>query len=730
MRLTIKIKLAAAFGFVLLLLLITASVGLFKLSSTNDTVVHISDTVAERLQHALELQTRVVALTRTEKNLILADTPELTARFDGELLRLREELLAARAKLDALSSTEGRQRIAAFDSIWQQYIAVQDRVRALGSRDTQAEAKALQTREGMPLARQAVEALQQLAERLATGANVPTQIGLMRIIDRLQMVERDEINAILASEAVQRDAYIKHIDGQFSEARTFRDQIRPQLTAADQSVVDQAFERVGRWVAIQDRMFVLAREDSLHQAFILSAGQGRQILDQVQEKLNAVVELNSSQMEQAKHDAASDYRAALWLLISCVVISLIAAVSAATWISLSISRGLGKAGDLADAVALGDLDQEIKVTSNDEIKDLVDALNRMTGNLRKTAALADAIADGDLTVEPRPLSDKDTLGIALERMVEQLRTVVMDALSAAENVSAGSQELSASSEELSQGATEQASSAEEASASMEEMAANIKQNADNATQTERIARESAVNAQTSGDAVNRAVEAMQTIAEKITIVQEIARQTDLLALNAAVEAARAGEHGKGFAVVASEVRKLAERSQTAAAEINALSSQTVKVAKEAGDLLSDLVPNIQRTAELVEEISAACREQDIGGEQINQAIQQLDKVTQQNASASEQMSATSEELAAQAEQLQASIAFFRVESAAHRAAPIAQVPQVRAKPVRAGKKIGAKPVAAPSRIGRKANGKSNGNGFALDMTHGSGDGRDAEFERY
>ncbi len=179
----------------------------------------------------------------------------------------------------------------------------------------------------------------------------------------------------------------------------------------------------------------------------------------------------------------------------------------------------------------------------------------------------------------------------------------------------------------------------------------------------KIARQSSKDAEASGEAVGRAVVAMRTIAQKISIVQEIARQTDLLALNAAVEAARAGEHGKGFAVVASEVRKLAERSQAAAAEISSLSGETVQVATEAGDMLNRLVPDIRKTAELVAEISAACREQDIGASQINEAIQQLDKVTQQNSGASEEMSATSEELAAQAEELQASIAFFKVERA-------------------------------------------------------------------
>ncbi|MBB5572911.1 MULTISPECIES: methyl-accepting chemotaxis protein [Rhizobium] len=493
----------------------------------------------------------------------------------------------------------------------------------------------------------------------------------------------------------------------------------------------------------------------------LSDGELTDLSKQMTGAINSLVDIQKKVL--AATDAAGDqlYEDTLMILAAVSAVALIIALSAAFWITLGINRGLGKVSDIAKAVATGDLNQKVEVKTNDEIKDLIDTVNVMTSNLRATAAVADRIAmgdlsvavkplsdkdvlglamqsmvanlrvtsdiatkisDGDLTVTPKPLSDKDVLGLALEQMVERLRGVVADALGAADNVSSGSQQLSASSEQVSQGATEQAASAEEASASMEQMAANIKQNADNAAQTEKIARQSAKDAEASGDAVTRAVSAMRTIAEKIGIVQEIARQTDLLALNAAVEAARAGEHGKGFAVVASEVRKLAERSQSAAAEISSMSSDTVKAAAEAGDMLGRLVPDIRKTAELVSEISAACREQDIGAAQINEAIQQLDKVTQQNAGASEEMSATSEELAAQAEELQASIAFFKVDTSSNRtsrtvaAKATGRVPAANVRQPRA-----AKPTTVQAQQARLK-------GFALDLSMGGPDDDDLEFK--
>ena len=343
--------------------------------------------------------------------------------------------------------------------------------------------------------------------------------------------------------------------------------------------------------------------------------------------------------------------------------------------------------------------------------------------INEAVSVANALAQGDLTITVESKS-KDETGMmmaAIATMVDKLKHVVGDVMSAADNVSSGSQQLSATAQQMSQGATEQAASAEEISSSMEEMASSIRQNTDNAMQTEKISIKSSIDAKEGGKAVIETVAAMKEIATKISIIEEISRQTNLLALNAAIEAARAGEHGKGFAVVASEVRKLAERSQSAAGEISSLSSRSVAIAEQAGEMLTKMVPDIQRTAELVQEITASSKEQDTGAEQINKAIQQLDQVIQQNASASEEMASTSEELSSQAEQLSDAVAFFKIDGGSHSRTP-------RQPAARQSKKV---QIAHANVKGKAVPGRrSSSGGINLELGHTGPDHLDDEFEKY
>jgi methyl-accepting chemotaxis protein len=607
-RLTIKLKLALAFGLIILMLVGATGFGIASLGTMNGAMIGLVSGPVARMKLAQDVRGELLQIVRSEKNIIIETDPMKMKVFDEELTKGRQIFSDMLDEGEKISSPEGKVKYGELKAIWETIKPLDSKMRELALANKNADATAL-------------------------------SLGELRIATS---------NGIKLTEDV--------------------------------------------------------------------------------------VGLTEQQMKVDQDLASATYTTTRNVLVTLVLVSVAIAAAAAIWMAISISNGLRKIGDLADAVAIGDLNKTVELNTNDEIKDLVNTVNRMTANLRATSAIADQIADGDLTVQPKPLSDKDTLGLALERMVERLRSVVGNALIASDNVSSGSQELSATAEQVSQGATEQASAAEQASASMEEMAANIKQNADNAAQTEKISRQSAKDAEVSGEAVNRAVTAMQTIAEKITIVQEIARQTDLLALNAAVEAARAGEHGRGFAVVASEVRKLAERSQVAATEIGSVSSETVRAAQSAGEMLAALVPNIRKTAELVSEISAACREQDIGASQINEAIQQLDQVTQQNASASEQMTATSEELSGQAEELQASIAFFRTD-ASSAGKSVAMTPVRAPAPRPAARRPAAAKSAAKSAVAaRKSNGvaaqQSRAKGFALDLAMGGPDADDADFKAY
>ena len=398
-------------------------------------------------------------------------------------------------------------------------------------------------------------------------------------------------------------------------------------------------------------------------------------------------------------------------------------------------RPITMAATVIDRIAKGDIPDKITEEYKGNFNEIKQNLNILIDSTNEVTRLAEEMAAGNLTIEVNERSDQDTLMQALNAMITKLQDVVVSVKSAADYVASGSREMRTSAEETSGGASRQAAAAEEASTSMEEMAANIRQNADNAQQTEKIALQSAEYAEESGRVVAEAVVAMKKIAKKIAIIQEIADQTRMLSLNATIEAARAHEHGKAFSVVASEVRKLSDVTKKAAEEISELATSSFDVSEKAGKMLTTLVPSIHKTAELVQEISAASSEQSTGAEQINKAIQQLDQVTQQNVVVSENVASAAEELASQAEQLKQTMVFFRID----------ETPQ---KIMRHGEKtIKEIQTESPSETNIKAEEKNSRKDTDLDKTDAvdivsaeyditvdkadeSEDDRDAEFERY
>ncbi|KKB84169.1 hypothetical protein VW29_11795 [Devosia limi DSM 17137] len=698
MRLTIKTKLAATFAVVVAMSAGAMVLSIQSLGQINDSLNDIVNVQATSSLQMASMETALENIGSQVNAVVLFDDIDTINEITAQIDQTYETINRLEADLSTrIVDPQNREILAELGATLDQYWVEVQEVEALASEITDVHALDVSSSEGSAALGKVEDAMSAILKSLSTRAAMGDVNAFAayetasRTFLTLSDMFRQQRNVLLASgnPELQDRWYADYVAGLDSAAQLFPALAR-LVSGPDMALVATAEAAYAEMAAAMDKAVDISMRRSDLKA-VEKQSESFATRTEATVLLQSMISRNNELFREAVTNATDLYNNGRMLLIAILLGSALVAAIAATWIVVSISRALTSALGLANAVASGDLNATATAKSNDEVKDLIDALNGMT---------------------------------------HKLREVVGEVTAATRNVAAGSQEMSATAEQLSQGATEQASSTEEASASMEEMAATIKQSADNASQTEKIARQSAADAIASGEAVNNAVTAMQTIAEKIMVVQEIARQTDLLALNAAVEAARAGEHGRGFAVVASEVRKLAERSQAAAAEISTLSVHTVGAARSAGDMLQRLVPDIQRTAELVEEISAGSREQNAGAAQINTAIQQLDKVTQQNTSASEEMSATAEELASQAEQLQAAISYFRTDERLSAAA----TPVAARKPASVGRQdlgdaiLATAPQMAPRKPAPRPAGRTSGGGFDLSLDEGHDD-LDADFTR-
>lgn len=639
-------KLSIGFGFLVVMLLAIGTTGYLALNQASSGFTGYRE-LARDTNLSGRVQANMLMVRMNAKDFIITADMDVHKRFEQYLDKTQE--FVETAQVDILDPRRA-QLIDEVDAKLKQYDV---------AFDTVVEKQKLRE--------------QYYQEMVAVGPLV--EKGLLEIMDSARR-DNDEAAAFSAADAIRTMLrtrlyimkYLKtnqqvDMDQVYTEMRKFFE----NLEGMDRQLQNADRRRLMKEVAVQGDNY-LAASKGINAAISERNELIKNVLDKLgpdiaQDIEDVKLSIKAEQDELGPQLQASNAKAVNMIMVLAGLAILIG-IAIAVLITKAIMRQLGGEPslvvDIAQNVASGDLD--LNLDQNVDDKSLYAAVRNMVFKLKEKAVLAEKIADGDLTAEVELASNRDQLGLALQKMVGSLRDVIGQVRSAVDQVSSGSQALSSSSEELSQGATEQAASAEEASSSIEEMVANIRQNTENAQETEKIAMQSASNAQESGQSVGETVSAMRNIAEKIQIIEEIARQTNLLALNAAIEAARAGEQGKGFAVVAAEVRKLAERSQQAAGEINELSNSSVAVAEQAGKELEALVPNIQRTADLVQEIAAASREQDTGADQIARAIQQLDSVIQQNASSSEEMASTSEELSSQAEQLAQTIDFFKVNT--------------------------------------------------------------------
>ncbi len=680
MRMTIKAKLMASFGVVLLLFGLCGYLSIGSLATTNAAMSGFVGGPFAQVQSGLAIRGNVTDMRRLLLRILMTTDETVIAASKATIAENWRAIDTSLTSLTGAMNEEQRSAWSDLPSLVEDYRRVVDlALNSLEVADMEVGNKAILAANAAltPI----LAELNVLRGDLRRAGSLENALSVDDAMTAMEASRRLAVEAVVLADDQQIRQSADGSKAASSEVDRRLDVLSAQLTGAPADVLtrakagwDKAREEIARQAAIGVENTFATAQAMLENQVVPPANKLGDRLGQLNEELSLAADSDVKSAE-------ARYEATRLTLIALIVGAVLIGAAAAIWMSLAISRGLTKSVKFAEAIGAGDLTQTAPVTSRDEIGDLLGAMNTMSARLREIVS--------DVTNSATQVAAGARQSAVT---AEQLSQGATEQAASTEQIGQGANEQAATTQRLSSGASEQAAATEQASSAMEEMAANIRQNAENAGATAKIAAQASQNAQRSGEAVINSVEAMRTIADKIRIVQEIARQTDLLALNAAIEAARAGAHGKGFAVVASEVRKLAERSQQAASEIGSLSTSTLSISEEAGRMLEQLVPDIQRTADLVAEISAACREQNVGADQINQAIQQLDQVTQQvtqsaaqidqvaqqtsaaiqqldqvtqqNASAANEMSATSEQLAAEARRLNDRVAYFRLSEAA------------------------------------------------------------------
>lgn len=659
---TIRNKLIMAFATLVMLMIVIFFIAYLRISLVSERINAMMNGTVVQQVCITRIRQYIGNIVRDQKKIIVETDPQRTNDLTQQLEASEKAIGEDLTMIQSLSTGELLAISQELELKLESMMKVSKDIVRLSTENSEWSAKNKSFNEGYAQFSKATATLEELSKYITEHGTKEQLTGVVQIKSDLTALYNQEKNIILASTDASREQVRDETSSIENELELSITQLSRTISGEAQLLLERYNRQYASFYSVHSDIMELAFKSTNAKALALSNGQADVVAIDVAKTIGRYLDTINIQLEKERTEMNEMYSAAMRIMLSIIFLAIVISLLMAMWLLRGITGALTNATNAVMKISAGDFSADVKVTTEDEIGVMLKQFQQMIEKLRNSVSIAKRVSKGDLMIDFEAEKQRGgELDGALEQMVKNLREIVLTIYNGADNVTAASHQVASASQQMSRGAQEQASATEEVSSSMEQMAANILQNTDNSRETEKIASKALRNIQASSESVAEAVEAITVIADKIVIIEEIASKTDLLALNAAVEAARAGEHGKGFAVVAAEVRKLAERSQRAAAEITDISARTVKQARESKELLSSTLPDINRTAELVQEIAAASVEQNQGSTQVNKAIQQLSHVTQGNASAAEEMSSNAEELNSQAEELKTAISYFKID---------------------------------------------------------------------